>query len=340
MTCALQLFCVLLLALQQARSSDQEEPSKYWVFRPNVIVLDVDLTKSTSSHVELSCGEAHQLRDVHWKKDNRKLRERGNVITVEVVEMFGGNYTCHDSSGATLNHTLVLVQETNNEKGPFPKTILKNEENNYITCKAKNYSGDFECSWQLQENREDATLFVSAERLASSEVSSISCTMDEHESKASCQDSSFCPYREERDRINFTLYATHLYRFEEYSKVFYIHEILKPDSPENLKVCRINVTWDYPANWKHSRSYFPLTFQVKVVKGSCDSLQAQPTGTDEATSLKLSKKYRHKGNSICVRAKDMFCDSAWSDWKQANHEPQRRKRNPAHSHHRPQGFSQ
>lgn len=36
---------------------------------------------------------------------------QGNQVKVQVMEMDGGNYTCHNrSNGQYLNHTLVMIQ--------------------------------------------------------------------------------------------------------------------------------------------------------------------------------------------------------------------------------------
>ncbi|XP_066572395.1 interleukin 12Ba precursor [Amia ocellicauda] len=318
MNVLLQLLSILLLSLQEVRVYSQSE-SDVWIFKPNILVLEVNLEASPSSQVQLTCGLSYQGQDIHWKKENRALGQRGNQITVTIVEMSGGNFTCHQHSlGAVLNHTLVLVQERQNKKGEFPKTILKGAlqsqrsgGENFIKCQAKNYNGDFECSWDLVVEPDDVMLSVSAERVGSSNGSSISCIVNgEKKGNATCLDSSFCPYSEEMDRINLTVYAIHEYRFESYSRDFYITEIVKPDKPADFKInCSKQYVWAYPPTWNQPHSYFPLTFQVRQAKHNCDSLEVK-------TDMQCSTQKKKGMNVICVRAKDMFTDSQWSDWSQ------------------------
>ncbi|XP_048850626.1 interleukin-12 subunit beta-like [Brienomyrus brachyistius] len=298
---------VLLLLLQSPESNSQRSHS-YWILKPNVLVVDINLNSSAQTLIELKCGDAFEGQEIFWRNEGREISQRGNRVRVITEEMIGGNYTCHDQAGQLLNHTLVLVQV---ERSQQRRRIL----DGYIQCTSKNYSGTFHCSWRWSEMRKGSVVSISAVR--SSSVSDILCSLDSDQSGVTCLDGLHCPYAEEADYITLTVYVRYWYRVEKYFRQFYITEIVKPDRITVEKTSESTVNWTYPRTWSLPRSYFPLTFQVKVVpqKKHCN-YEAGPgevqVNLTEEQSFPVND--RRKKIAFCIRAQDTFTKSSWSDW--------------------------
>lgn len=79
-----------------------------------MIVVDVDVAQDMDLvEVPLICGEEFEGTDVTWTKNQGEHMEaRGNRIIVTVEGWKGANYSCYNSDGTILNHTLVLAQWT------------------------------------------------------------------------------------------------------------------------------------------------------------------------------------------------------------------------------------
>ncbi|KAK6475807.1 interleukin-12 subunit beta-like [Huso huso] len=301
------------------------------VIKPNTVVVDVDMTLSTPSpcrNVMLQCGEHGP--SVYWQKEKQKIG-KGSELTIHVDDFpDAGNFTCHNDNGDILNHTLVLIQVTKNDRGEYPKQILQEiSDQIYIKCETKNHSGVFECSWNLNMNPNTVQILVEAHR----SNSSISCTVhDLDKSRAVCHELTYCPFQEEVEKVGFNLHAIDGPRFENYSSEFFLADIVKPEKVQIHKKDegdkKVVMSWEYPQSWDHPHSYFPLTFEVKALKNkhNCDhEVRSDPRTPNhkvphkgsyhfftEETSLQLNhstKKY-----VFCVRAKDMYCNSPWSEW--------------------------
>ncbi|KAJ8406070.1 hypothetical protein AAFF_G00309580 [Aldrovandia affinis] len=304
----LALFSLLLLTLQSAKGSDQEAGS-YRTLQQNVLVVTPKVD-SSAVQVPLQCGESYGDRKIVWRSKNGVVGE-GNRINVTVEEMFGGNYSCHDDTGY-LNHTLVLVQGSKN-------AILENSDStDPIQCLSNNYSGHFQCSWKWSHGRKGDVLLVTVTR---SSVE-INCTVDPSGQSIACRDHTHCPYVEEVERITLTLHVKRGYRVDIYKKYFYISEIGKPDGISITKVGN-TYKWEYPETWSVPHSYFPLTFEVKMIhlKHNCDCK------SKVCISKNIQTTDRHwpvrEKFLFCIRAQDALCNSSWSDWSQA--EPYKKK---------------
>ncbi len=77
-----------------------------------VLLVNVDASEDVTM-VPLICGEAYEGENITWTRNNdENLEAQGNRIVVTVEGWKGGNYSCFNSEGSYLNHTLVLAQWT------------------------------------------------------------------------------------------------------------------------------------------------------------------------------------------------------------------------------------
>ncbi|XP_064181369.1 interleukin-12 subunit beta-like [Anguilla rostrata] len=300
------LFCLVFLLLVFLTLQSVTGAGSYnYMLKPNVLVV-VPAMGSSTVQVTLQCGESYAHGDVVWRIKGREVA-RGNQVNIIVEEMLGGNYTCHARSGALLNHTLVLVQAVHR------RILDRSPDSEYIHCLSKNYSGVFQCSWTWSRTRKGDLLLVTAAR----STAEITCSLDPSGHSITCRDPAHCPYSEEIERIKLAVYVKNEFRMEKYTQAFYIAEIVKPDRITVTKVDRNNFEWGYPDTWSTPDSYFPLTFQVKVIpwKQRCDcECLARRSGKIELHTTQSRQWPVREGFLFCVRAQDALCNSSWSDW--------------------------
>ncbi|XP_056267354.1 interleukin-12 subunit beta [Pseudoliparis swirei] len=312
------LFLVVLYAgLCFASSvSDQENIE---LLMDNVLVVGIPYDKSSRVHVPLSCGESYENRPVVWKKDGEEIEPalQGNRVTVLVVGMDGGNYTCHLSpNGDYLNHTVIMTQIK-----PDNRTVILatqspklEKEGGHIHCSAANYNGSFHCHWSRMPPRSKAPVFlVKVERY----LEKISCELDAGGSGITCKDAG-CTYKEEQHRIVLSLYLRSASLLEAYTKTFYLREIVRPDALPNLHTSDGKLfSWSFPESWEKPCSFFSLEFDVKVVvpKGllcDCDKDEAKLSDTTQETKFEV--KVKEKKFVFCVRARDRLTNGPFSEW--------------------------
>ncbi|XP_041751147.1 interleukin-12 subunit beta-like isoform X2 [Coregonus clupeaformis] len=307
------LYNILYLILHVA-SSSQHGTETIETLMPNVLVVKVDLRVFTETQVPLLCGDSYQDTEVIWMKGSERVGQ-GNQIKVKVVEMIGGNYSCHNAAGDYLNHTLVLVQDIQspNRRRRVLEKSHDTDEDEYIRCLAKNYNGTFHCYWKKTEHRMSAVVvLVQVGQLSGS---NFSCSVHGDGAGLTCDDLDSCSFAEEVSRIDLTVYFRTNYLLEDYTVTpFYIREIVKTDKIHITKVEGNTFEWGYPATWSLPHSYYPLTFQVKVVHlgASCDSEKQVFLMETKETKFTLNhspKKYR-----FCLRAKDELVDCPWCQW--------------------------
>ncbi|TRY88790.1 hypothetical protein DNTS_015007, partial [Danionella cerebrum] len=185
----------------------------------------------------------------------------------------------------------------------------------YIHCSTNNHGSLFQCFWTWGENREGHVIHIAVTR--SHTGSNISCSVDPSGMSITCVDHDYCAFAEELEQIKLTLYFRSIFVIESYSTKFYIMDIVKPDVVAFKKINQTLVELGYPESWNTPFSYFPLIFQVKEIgcrkKKKCNCSRSRLTEAHITQSLKL---HVSKGKTVCVRAKDEFCDSPWSDWNQ------------------------
>uniref|UniRef100_A0A4W4DYQ3 Interleukin-12 beta central domain-containing protein n=1 Tax=Electrophorus electricus TaxID=8005 RepID=A0A4W4DYQ3_ELEEL len=279
----------VLFAFPYATMESIKVAESYWTLKTNELVVDEDMANYGSQLlVPLLCGEAFEGQDIMWRRNSgEELQERGNRILVMVEERQGGTYNCYSREGSYLNHTLVLVH------WPYRKIIKGTPEKGYIYCSANNYNGSFQCLLSLP---------------GSEAAWNITCDLTSSGHGVMCQDHAYCPYAEERDQVNLTIYFRSDYVIETYRLQFQISGIVRPDM---VRISKNTTTLElqYPETWSTPSSFFPLTFQVKEIhccKKKCDCSNSIPR-KGQMWPIK-------QGVTVCVRAQDDLCNSSWSEW--------------------------
>ncbi|XP_026185727.1 interleukin 12Ba precursor [Mastacembelus armatus] len=318
-----------------------QSPLRHWALLPNILIVEVD---GSLAQQPLSClGSPEDVlrtdnisQDIFWKKNGVEEAQRGNLYSVQLEESLGGGkYTCHNKDGSLLNHTVVLIQEDETKK---KKILVKNDQDDYLKCTAQNYSGEFHCSWTWHSSRVGKVAFIKVRRALDgihtqcsvdasgqhwmcSGQSNFSCSLDSSGHGISCQDEQHCPYAEESKQIHITVYVrTEHFLVENYSKYFFLSEIVKPDKVRISKVNKTMIEWSYPSSWSSPHSYFPLTFQIAQLRrgckrcdNPCTDSKARKTLTVHSTDM-CQFEIKHKAKTLCIRAKDALCNSQWSEW--------------------------
>ncbi|KAI5620240.1 interleukin-12 subunit beta, partial [Silurus asotus] len=270
-----------------------------------VIALEVNgnpMKQKTS--VVLSCGDQFDNSEIDWRKNQEKIDVKGNSVEVSIEAMLGGNFTCHDESGDVLNHTLVLVSPLDFDKA----ILLRNDDKEFVTCVARNYSGPFHCSWKWDPIRNGVVVFFSASRNSNT----LKCSLDADNAGLTCEDLQ-CPFSEEVTRINLTLLVRNQYRLEEHQRTFFIHDIIKPGKVDITKAENDEFEWKIPKTWNQPCSFFPLRYEVKVVSHRKECEETSSEGNHSETHYKVIGR---KSYTFCVRAQDSFTNKVWSDWSQ------------------------
>ncbi|XP_072369024.1 interleukin 12Ba precursor [Scyliorhinus torazame] len=309
------------------------------------------IVNKTNQLVELNCeASSDQLwAGIHWRLDGVPLSKNAhsNKLNLEVTDRpDAGNYSCHmNSTGAIIKHYYILIDvERQTDK------ILKETNRKYITCQAERFGGTFTCFWT---EREIAIFSASFHRDGwngdTKDCVLTPCTSSECTVQATCTDQTFSPYAEELRQITITVEAATSKRYEKHTKHFYIRDILKPAAPKELtttlRLHEVQVNWQYPDSWNSPRSYFPLLSQVSVELTSGKNRQRRRTRSKDASVESLipgraTRKIHHRRKShqsinyytensnlvfsvtkkqlqnirrICVRVKELFFTSTWSE---------------------------
>ncbi|CAL9707289.1 unnamed protein product [Knipowitschia caucasica] len=321
-----------------------QNPINYWTLKHNVLVLEVTgehkghypltcLTEDAASSLAVLCREDKDS-GIIWKKNGNNLAH-GNIHCVALQESSGeGNYSCHDKDGSLLNHTQVLILEANK------KRILQTDS---FKCSTPNYNGTFHCSWSWHPIRVGKVALIKVWRPSNSSDlhctedssghwscrtsrSDFSCSVDLSGHGFSCTDHQHCPFAEEAHFIHITLYVVYDFHIENYSKNFYLSEIVKPDKVHIRKVKDNTVEWIYPSTWDNPYSYFPLTFQLAQLKDktACGDIKTRKILTVNCTN-DCSCKIKRRTKTVCFRAKDALSNSEWSEWSSEIIKPKKKR---------------
>ncbi|XP_063732654.1 interleukin 12Ba isoform X2 [Eleginops maclovinus] len=336
------IFSIVCVFLQVSH----QNPTGNWTLLPHILVVEVD---GSWGQMPLRCLEQPEellkrdtkIEDVFWRKNGDEEEQTGNTYMLEVEESLGGgNYTCHSKDGSLLNHTVVLIQENEN-----------NEDN--LKCSATNHSGEFFCSWTGLSVLDGKVAFIKARRVSdnyetqcsvdksgrrwkcSSGQSNLICSVNDTKEEILCLDEQHCPFTEESQHIYITVYVwTELFLLEIYSKLFFLSEIVKPDMVKISKVNNTTIQWSYPSSWNSPYSYFPLSFEIAQLKRGCKrcedlcpDLKSIETLMFKSTDVCQFTVSQRKTRVVCVRAKDALCNSPWSEWSHIRMNRGRKKKN-------------
>uniref|UniRef100_H3DI50 Interleukin-12 subunit beta n=1 Tax=Tetraodon nigroviridis TaxID=99883 RepID=H3DI50_TETNG len=285
-----------------------------WVLFP-VLVVEVD---GTWGQLPLSCltssSEKQEEEGIFWMNNRVMEKQKGNLYVVHLEESLGGgNYTCHSKSGSLLNYTVVLIKEVKLRR----KILLKNDQGEYLSCSAKNFDGEFVCSWSWHTRRAGRVALPSFKRPQTLTDISFPCraednslpvcsvdAMDDGDGGIWCRVEQHCPYAEESQPVQITIHVSSKhFLVENYSRHFFLSDIggtfLGADASK-VTIRKVNATmvaWSYPSSWNSPSSYFPLTFQIARLKKTCKACEepcahSRATKVGVATHLRLDKRQK------------------------------------------------
>ncbi|XP_043090547.1 uncharacterized protein il12bb isoform X3 [Puntigrus tetrazona] len=249
--------------------------------KPNVVALEV--SDLSSFEVLLHCGEQYKEGEIFWERNGESIAETGNLITVTVDGLHGGNFTCYRPNRDLLNYTLLVVHPVEFPKGGI---LIQSSDREFISCTTRNYNGQFHCSWKWHQERiQRAVVYFTATRNSSP----INCTLDSDISGLTCIDKDY----------------------------------FKPDKVSITKIQDDAFEWYPPETWSFPCSFFPLSYEVKVVSNnhSCDYTGSR-VEKNETNKTQYKVKFK-KPYTFCVRAQDPLTKKVWGDW---SHHHQRKHR--------------
>ncbi|KAM8993639.1 interleukin-12 subunit beta isoform 2-T3 [Ara ararauna] len=289
-----------------------------WKLRENVYVIESEWNnEAPATRVELTCNTSDETLPVYWEKDT-EMKGTGKTLIAEVKEFpDAGNYTCLTAdTHEIISYDFFLITKIDSN-GQMIRSILKSfDEPNktFLKCEAKNYSGIFICSWMTENESPNVKFTIGSLKgsqgdvICSSPVAHTDTSVTEY--TAQCQKESYCPFAEEHEPIEMFLEVIDEVEYENYTSSFFIRDIIKPDPPQCQYVATNGtVTWTYPRTWSTPKSYFPLTFRVKVE--STKKHNSQVCDTDEQSIQIPTAGPRRK---ISVQARDRYYNSSWSEW--------------------------
>ncbi|KFP72386.1 PREDICTED: interleukin-12 subunit beta [Acanthisitta chloris] len=287
-----------------------------WKLRENVYVIESEWNAETpGTRVELTCNTSNEA--VYWRKDS-EWKGQGKTLIAEVKEFpDAGNYTCRaENTHEILSYSFLLIAKIDSN-GQMIRSILKSfKEPNwtFLKCEAKNYSGIFMCSWMTENESPNVKFTIRSLEGPQGQVSCGSPVAQPDGAitryTAQCRRDNHCPFAEEHQPIEMFLEVTDEVEYENYTSSFFIRDIIKPDPPQCQYVASTGtVTWTYPKTWSTPKSYFPLTFKVKVE--NTKRRKPQVIEVDEE-SVQLSNTGPR--DRISVQARDRYYHSSWSDW--------------------------
>ncbi|XP_078406664.1 interleukin-12 subunit beta-like isoform X2 [Cetorhinus maximus] len=309
------------------------------------------IVNKTNQFVQLNCeASPDQLRTgIHWRLDGVPLSKNAhsNTLDLEVTDRpDAGNYSCHaNSTAALLKHYYILIDvERQADK------ILEETNGKCITCQAERFGKTFTCFWKEREKAKFSASFHRDGWNGDSKGCVLTpCKTSDCTVQATCTDQTFSPYAEELRQITFTVETATSKRYKKYTEHFYIRDILKPAAPKEPTIIvrshKLQVNWQYPDSWNSPHSYFPLQAQVSVeltcrknkhkrhiwnkdaavepLIQCCDvpEIQHRPKRYQKISCytenpsvvFSFTKKLSHKIGRICVRVRELFFNSTWSE---------------------------
>ncbi|NXH18131.1 IL12B protein, partial [Bucco capensis] len=289
-----------------------------WKLKENVYVIESEWNDETpAKRVELTCNTPDETLPVYWKKGT-ELKGTGKTLIVEVKEFpDAGNYTCLTANThEIISYDFFLISKIDSN-GQMIRSILKSftEPNGmFLKCEAKNYSGIFICSWMTENESPDLKFTIRSLKGSQGDVtcSSPVAHTDKSEIKytVQCQKENYCPFAEEHQPVEMVLEVIDEVEYENYTSSFFIRDIIQPEPPQcQYAATNGTVTWTYPRTWSTPKSYFPLTFRVKVE--STNEHRNQIYGTDEES---IQIPATGPEDKISVQARDRYYNSSWSEW--------------------------
>ncbi|KAJ7316287.1 hypothetical protein JRQ81_002449, partial [Phrynocephalus forsythii] len=274
---------------------------------------------------------------VYWTK-NQRWQGNGKDLEITVKEpLDAGIYLCWSNITQELltNTTIYLMKRDPDGKIAHPVLKRLPGESNkiYFKCTANNYSGRFTCIWNSAIQDTDLWFRIrtgSQTRTQGNVSEEIVCdALVNHSSGArqkmywaSCRkQNSTCHSTEEYQPIEMVLEVFHGFVYENYTHIFLIKNILKPDTSE-CQVDKDFLTWTPPQTWSTPVSYYGLTYQIKT-SGRNEQICEVPSDALLQNGSTLSCYNPRCSHRTCfIRSRDRYnINSAWSDWSQCRSSP-------------------
>ncbi|XP_035194788.1 interleukin-12 subunit beta isoform X3 [Oxyura jamaicensis] len=291
-----------------------------WKLRENVYVIESEWNDETPpKKMELTCNTSDEALPVYWKKGT-ELKGTGRTLIAEVKEFpDAGNYTCLTANThEVVSYDFFLISKIDSN-GQMIRSILKSykEPNRtFLKCEAKNYSGIFMCSWMTENESPNVKFTIRSLKGSHGDVTCSSPVVHTDKSvteyTAQCQKENYCQFAEEHQPIEMFLEVIDEVEYENYTSSFFIRDIIKPDPPQcQCQYAGTNgtVTWMYPRTWSTPKTYFPLTFKVKVERTKKGENQDYDTDEQSIQIPAIGPK-----DKVSVKARDRYYNSSWSEW--------------------------
>ncbi|XP_029940453.1 interleukin-11 receptor subunit alpha [Salarias fasciatus] len=259
--------------------------------------------KTLGSNVTLTCGKSQNRLPVVWHLNNssvlpwHRVTPDGELILPQVDRSAQGDYSCYDTEGRLL-HTVTL------RLGHRPGLLS-------ISCRVPNHT-HVRCSWV-----EPAKMYlpVSYNATFKNGAEWRPCVVDAARRHCDVDELAFW-------QPMHTLIVTAFNDFGSSKTTIRIklHELLKPDPPESVKVeeledfpQRLLVSWSFPSSWPVEDA-FPLMFHIRYRPQG--SVYWSEIYTEESSFVILDALAGHL-HQVQVRARDeVNSESRWSDWSQ------------------------
>ncbi|KFZ48161.1 Interleukin-12 subunit beta [Antrostomus carolinensis] len=307
------LLCALLSLFSFAAVLEAQ-----WKLKENVYVIESEWNDETpAKRVKLTCNTSDEALSVYWKKGT-ELRGTGKTLIAEVKEFpDAGNYTCLTANThEIISYDFFLITKIDSN-GQMIRSILKSfkEPNRtFLKCEAKNYSGIFICSWMTENESPNVKFTIRSLKGSQGDITCSSPVAHTDKSvtqyTVQCQKENYCPFAEEHQPTEMFLEVIDEVEYENYTSSFFIRDIIKPDPPQCQYVATNGtVTWTYPRTWSTPKSYFPLTFRVKV-----ESTKKRKSQVYDADEQSIQIPMTGLKDKISVQARDRYYNSSWSEW--------------------------
>uniref|UniRef100_A0A8D0B0C5 Interleukin-12 subunit beta n=1 Tax=Salvator merianae TaxID=96440 RepID=A0A8D0B0C5_SALMN len=304
----LLLILISLLGLSAHLKADNE------IIKP---VLWSSSSGTPNEELTLACNisekqDASQLS--WWKNDKRK--GSGRYLKIKIRKPSDvGSYICKKNDELLSRTTVYFWKVDRNNNTVQPNLEQDNDSQNYLKCRAKNHSGMFTCFWKLKSFDSKYHLKFKITVIKGNIACEEPVEMEPGKYSVSCTKNNSCPSTEEYIQTELSLEVFYGYLYEIYYRSFFIKDILQPDTSE----CEIDehgiLTWKPPTTWNTPHTYFPLTYEIKIVHNNRERLLCEHAAQlQHGGTLSCSTSQFHSGK-FYVRSRDRYkTNSFWSEW--------------------------
>ncbi|KAM6269890.1 interleukin-12 subunit beta-like [Porphyrio hochstetteri] len=248
--------------------------------------------------VVVKCNTSEQR--VTWTQNGQpepmaELVAEGQTLTIIGLDLpAAGNYSCWAGT-VLLDTTYVVVSSTR-------------KEGMNIFCQAESYDGSFHCSWTGPLSTIFRARFA---RSNSSWGEWVQASRRHGRFRASFVDPSFCPFAEELHPLRLQLEGLTDNSYLNFSKEFFIRDIVRPDPPRDLTVQQqgeqLHLAWAPPASWPLPKSYFALLYRLQYELPNGTQVDKYVEGAEE---MQLQERARR----VRISCRDPYTSPAWSPW--------------------------